>query len=110
MTGRMFEPLMSKDGKTTSSAAAGLLWILWLGVCATSTASLAVTEARAETAAVSKQGAYPAVEDLPPPREKPALTLDERAKLKKELIDARDRQTSRVKASEGAARTNPAKP
>jgi hypothetical protein len=102
---------MSKDGKTTSSAGAGLLLsCLWLGVCAMSIAVSSVRDARAETAAVPKQNDYPRVEDLPPPREKPAMTLDERSKLKKELIDARDRQTSRVKAREGAARTEPAKP
>jgi hypothetical protein len=35
-----------------------------------------------------------ALEDLPPKREKPPMTADERSKLQKELIAARDRQTS----------------
>jgi hypothetical protein len=38
------------------------------------------------------------LEDLPPTREKPAMTVDEQSKLKKQLIDARDRQAAAVKA------------
>ena len=102
---------MSKDGRSTSLAMAGLMLSgLFLGVFVTSNAGSSLMEARAETAAVPKRSGYPAVEDLPPPREKPAMTLDERSKLKKELIDARDRQASRVKIRDGAARTAPAKP
>jgi hypothetical protein len=39
-----------------------------------------------------------------------AFLADERAKLTKELTAARDRQTSRVKAREGEARSKPATP
>jgi hypothetical protein len=46
----------------------------------------------------------------PPNRDKPAMTADERAKVLKELTAARDRQTSRVKAREGAAPPKPIKP
>jgi hypothetical protein len=49
-------------------------------------------------------GAYLPVEDLPASRDKPAMSTEERAKLRKELIAARDRQTSRVKAREGEPR------
>jgi hypothetical protein len=38
------------------------------------------------------------------------MTADEQAKLKKELIDARDRQTSHVKAGESAAHSKSKKP
>jgi hypothetical protein len=65
-------------------------------------------DARAEATAVPKTSVYLPVEDLPPKREKPAMTADERSKLQKELIDARDRQAS--KASGGAARPQPKKP
>jgi len=67
-------------------------------------------DARAEATALPKTSVYPPVEDLPPKREKPAMTTDERSKLQKELITARDRQTSAVKAREGAARPKPIKP
>jgi hypothetical protein len=53
-----------------------------------------------------KQSAYLPLEDLPPPRENPAMTPDERSKLKNELIAARDRQAAAAKA-QGA---EPAKP
>jgi hypothetical protein len=53
--------------------------------------------------------AYLPVEDLPSPRDKPAMTPDERSKLKNELIAARDRQAGAGKA-QGAAITQPAKP
>jgi len=57
-----------------------------------------------------KQALYLAVEDLPPQREKPAMTAEERSKLQKELIAARDRQTFHVEAREGAARPKPVTP
>ncbi len=49
-----------------------------------------------------KTSVYLPVEDLPPKREKPAMTADERSKLQKELIAVRDRQ-----ASDGKARAAP---
>ena len=102
---------MLKDGKTTSLAAAALLLSgLSLGGCATSTAGSSLMDARAEATARPKPSVYLPVEDLPPEREKPAMTADERSKLLKELIAARDRQTSHVKASGGAARPKPLKP
>jgi hypothetical protein len=101
---------MSKDGRTTSLATAALLSGLWLGGCATSTAGSSLMDARAEAGALPKTGDYLPVEDLPPKREKPAMTADERSKLQKELIAARDRQTSAVKARGGAARPKPLKP
>jgi hypothetical protein len=45
-----------------------------------------------------KTSAYLPVEDLPPPREMSVMTQDERSKLKKELIAARDRQAAAAKA------------
>jgi hypothetical protein len=66
-------------------------------------------EARAEAPIPPKTSAYLPVEDLPSPREKPAMTPDERLKLKNELTAARDRQAAAGKA-QGAAITEPAKP
>jgi hypothetical protein len=91
------------------AAAALLLYCLSLGGCATSTGS-SMMDARAESPARPKTSGYPAVQDLPPKREKPAMTADERLKLQKELIAARDRRAPIGKARGGAARAEPIKP
>ena len=57
-----------------------------------------------------KTSAYLPVEDLPSPREKPAMTPDERSKLQKELIAARDRQAPKGKAKGDAAHAEPVEP
>jgi hypothetical protein len=91
---------MPKNGKTRSLAVAALLLSgLWLGMCA---------DARAEATTAPKQRAYPRVEDVPAKPNKPAMTADEQAKLKKDLIDTRDRQSP--KAKQGATRPKPIKP
>src|SRR6266849_3605558 len=96
---------MSKDGKVTALVAAALLLSsLSLGGCTTSTAGSSLMDARAEAPALPKTSVYLPVEDLPPKREKPAMTADERSKLQKELITVRDRQASDGKARGGAAR------
>ena len=94
---------MSKDRKVTALVAAALLLSsLSLGGCTTSTAGSSLMDARAQATAL---------EDPPPKREKPAMTADERSKLQKELIAARDRQASDGKARGGAARRpQPIKP
>jgi hypothetical protein len=76
------------------AAGAVLLLSLSLGGCANSNASLMDARAEAPTPAQS----YLPVEDLPPKRKLPALTVDEQSKLKKQLIDARDRQAAAVRA------------
>jgi len=102
---------MSKDGRTTSLAMVALLLSgLSLGGCATSSVGSSLMDARAQATAPPKTSAYLPVEDLPPKREKPAMTPDERSKLQKELIAARDRQTSDVKARGGAAPPKTIKP
>ena len=86
--------------------AAAVLWILSLplGGCATSTGS-SLMDARAEApmprSTPAKTSRYLPVEDLPPPREQPAMTDAERAKLQNELIAARDRQAVAAKAQAG---------
>ena len=96
---------MSKDRRTTSLAVVALLLSgLSLGGCATSTGGSSLMDARAEAPAPPKPKVYLPVEDLPPKREKPAMTPDERSKLQKELITARDRQASKAT---GAQPTKP---
>jgi|SRR6516165_10243598 hypothetical protein len=92
--------MMPRNGKTASLAAEVLLLSgLWLGMCA---------DARAESTTTPKQRAYPQVQDLPAQPDKSAMTPDEQSKLKKELIDARDRRT--FKAGGSAARPKTKKP
>ena len=87
--------------------AAGAVILLCLSPgCASSSSSL--MDARAE--APSPQQKYLPVEDLPPKREKPAMTADEQAKLKKELTAARDRQATSAKAQGSATPVKPMKP
>jgi hypothetical protein len=95
--------------KQITALAAALLLGFSLGGCATSTAGSSPMDARAEAPVPPKTSTYLPVEDLPPPREAPAMTPDERMKLQKELIAARDRQTAAVKA-QGAAPAEPVKP
>ena len=87
-----------------------LLLSLLLGGCATSTGGSSLMDARAEAPVPPKTSAYLPVEDLPAQREKPVMTPDERSKLQKELIAARDRQAPGAKARGGAARAQPTKP
>ena len=96
--------------RTAALAAAALLLAgLSLGGCATSTTGSSLMDARAEAPAPPKTSAYLPVEVMPPAREKPVMTSDERSKLQKELIAARDRQAAVVKA-QGAAPAESGKP
>jgi hypothetical protein len=91
---------VSNERKITALAAGALLLSsLSLGGCATSTAGSSLMDGRAEAApAPPNTSVYPLIGDLPPKREKPAMTPDERLKLQKELIAARDRQAPAGKA------------
>jgi hypothetical protein len=86
--------------KQITALAAGVLLLssLLLGGCATSSSLM---DARAQAPAPPKANAYLPVEDLPSQREKPAMTPDQRSKLKQELIALRDRQAAAAKAREG---------
>ena len=57
----------------------------------------------------SSTNAYAQLE-TPPARETPAMSVDERKKLREELTKARDRQNDRVKAKEGASAAKSKKP
>ena len=85
------------ERKITAFAGVLLLSSLSLGGCATSTGGSSLMDARAEAPA-SPPSAYLPVEDLLPKGAVPALTADERLKLQKELIAARDRQVSKAKS------------
>jgi len=80
----------------TALAAVLLLLSLSLGGCATSTAGSSLMDARAEVP--PKASVYLPVHDLPPQREMPGMTPDERSKLRQELMAARDRQDAAAKA------------
>jgi hypothetical protein len=83
---------------TALAAGTPLLLSLSLGGCATSTAGSSLMDARAEV--LPKESVYLPVHDLPPQREMP-MTADERSKLKRELLAARDRQDAAAKAQGG---------
>jgi hypothetical protein len=102
---------VSNERKIAALAAGALtLSGLSLGGCATSTAGSSLMDARAEASAPTKTSPYPLVGELPPKREQPAMTPDERLKLQKELSAARDRQAPGGKARGGPARAQPVKP
>jgi hypothetical protein len=98
--------------RMTLVPAALLLLSLSFGGCAASMAGSSLMDARAEVPVPpkipSKTSAYPLVEDLPPPRDNPAMTPDERSKLQKDLLAARDRQAT--KKPKGPAPVAPVKP
>jgi hypothetical protein len=98
--------VMNERKMTALAAGALLLSSLSLGGCVTSTPM----DARAEAAPAPNTSVYPLIGDLPPKREKPAMTPDERLKLQKELIAARDRQAPAGKARAPAAPAQPVKP
>jgi hypothetical protein len=87
---------MSVDrGKTALLWSALLLSALALGGCATSIADLPLIGTPADAPARSKDaGGYLPVENLPPDRDEAAIAPDEQAKIKAELLAARDRQAA----------------
>jgi hypothetical protein len=90
---------MFRNGKTMSVAAAAVLL-----------SGLSISIARAEEATVSKKkSAYPQLPD-PSKRDGPRMTVDEQQKLKNELTNTRDRQSSQAKAKDGAVRPKSKKP
>ena len=79
--------------------AAPLLLSLSLGGCVTASGGSNLMDAHAEAPApASATPGYLPVEDLPPARQQAIMTRDEQAKLKKELLAARDRQAVAAKS------------
>ena len=82
-----------------------LLSALALGGCATSIADLPIVGTPADAPARQKDaGTYLPVEDLPPNRDQAAIAPAEQAKIKAELLAARDRQASTAAAQDSAAK------
>jgi hypothetical protein len=100
---------MSGKRKIRALAAGALmLSALALGGCATSIAELPLVGTPADAPSRPKEaGAYLPVEDLPPSRDEAAMAPADRAKLKAELLAARDRQAS-IAAKDPAAKPPPA--
>jgi hypothetical protein len=92
---------MSKGGRFIALAASAILL---------SAVSLAPLAPRAEELRHPKANDYPAVHDVPPRPEKPAMTADELSKLKKELTAARDHHAPKGKSGAGAGPGKPVKP
>jgi len=97
----------SNEKLTGLAAAVLLLLSLSLGGCATSTTGSSLMDARAEAPMPSKANGYLPVEDLPPPRESPVMTPDERSKLKSGLLAARDRTRAGPQPLDGQTRAGP---
>jgi hypothetical protein len=97
---------MSVDRKKRALACGALLMsALALGGCATSIAELPLIGTPADAPGRPKQAdGYLPVEDLPPNRDDAVITPDERAKIKAELLAARDRQASAAAAKDQAAK------
>jgi hypothetical protein len=91
--------------RRTTALAVGvpLLLSLSLGGCVTSDAGSSLMNAHAEAPMPppSRTSGYLPVEDLPPPRDQAEMTPTEQAKLKKELLAARDRQAVAAKSQGG---------
>src|ERR1700743_1874457 len=98
---------MSVDrGKRALVWSALLLSALALGGCATSIADLPLVGTPADAPARSKAaGHYLTVEDLPPKRDEAVIAPDEQARIKAELLAARDRQAG-VTARDQANQAN----
>jgi hypothetical protein len=83
---------MPKDGKFAASVGTALL----LSCCSIGAVGSAAMDAHAE--APVKTTGHSAIGEVPPQRETPSMTADERLKLRNELIAARDRQASKAKS------------
>ncbi len=81
-----------------------LMSALALGGCSMSIADLPLVGTPADAPGRPKEaGAYLPVEDLPPNRDQAAIAPAEQAKIKAELLAARDRQASAATAKDQAA-------
>jgi hypothetical protein len=93
----------NRTGKAWLSGAL-LMTALALGGCATSIADLPLVGTPADAPGRPKEPAsYMPVEDMPPNRDEAAIAPAEQAKIKAELLAARDRQASAAAAKDQAA-------
>jgi hypothetical protein len=84
------------------AGAALLLMTLSLGGCSTSIADLPLGGGSSSDARTKDAGAYLPVNQLPPARDEAAMDPAERAKIRSELVAARERQASAVAAKDQA--------
>jgi hypothetical protein len=96
---------MSGNRKNTALVWGALLTAaLALGGCSMSIADLPLVGTPADAPGRPKEaGGYLPVEDLPPNRDQAAIAPAEQAKIKAELLAARDRQASAAAAKDQAA-------
>jgi hypothetical protein len=96
---------MSGNRKNTALVRGVLLMAaLALGGCSMSIADLPLVGTPADAPGRAKEaGGYLPVEDLPPNRDEAAIAPAEQAKIKAELLAARDRQASSAAAKDQAA-------
>jgi len=95
---------LDSGNRTAWTVAVLVMLALSMGGCATSIADLPLVGVPSDAPARPKDpAAYPAVEDLPAPREQGAMDVAEQAKIAKELIAARDRQATVVAPNHQAA-------
>ena len=96
---------MSGNRKNTALVWGALLTsALALGGCSMSIADLPLVGTPADAPGRSKEaGGYLPVEDLPPNRDEAAIAPAEQAKIKAELLAARDRQASAAAAKDQTA-------
>jgi hypothetical protein len=83
------------------SAAALALLSLSLGGCSTSIADLPIGTPPDTPERATDVPDYPAVHDLPAPRDHAAMNSAEQARIEKELIAAREHQSQGTQASHG---------
>jgi hypothetical protein len=89
-------------GCATVGAATLVLLSLSLGGCSTSIADLPFDGPSDAPARAHDVSGYPAVHDLPAPRDETAMDPAEQARIEKELIAIRDRQAQAPQASSDA--------
>jgi hypothetical protein len=90
---------LSMSARSQNGALAGaalLLVAMFLGGCSTSIAEIPIGNGSSDAKA-REPTAYLPVNDMPPARDQAAMEPAERAKLQKDLIDARERQASAAK-------------
>jgi hypothetical protein len=85
------------------AASALALLSLTLGGCSISLSDLPLGGSSADAPHANDQAEFPAVNDLPQGREDAAMEPAERARVEKELIEARNRQASSDAAVRNAA-------
>ncbi len=84
-----------------------LLSALALGGCSTSIADMPLAGTPAEAPAPPKEaGAFLPIHDMPPERDEATMEPAERAKMRAELLAARDRQAA-IAATQNSATQNP---